>query len=529
MTVDASPAGRPTALTLHRPVVVVEERVVRRQLRTRRDVAHRYQHHVAAESHVRLAGVIEKQHDRLVLVLGQRREVQLVGDLDLGLLQWRGKRAQCLGRDDVPALDGDDLTGRDRLDGDDAPALDVAVDTLAGLGRDPGRGRGRHPSESGGQADRPRQVPALEHPRQLQRGVATTQVVGHHRALALDLGGDELRVRLPGHDGRALSDELRSRIDIGGGGVVVVIGRRGGLGDRLAVRDRDARDVSGDRLQILVAWRLGEGAGELLRRLGRAVRDERFHGVNARRVAEGELEILRILHLADQVIREVGVGQRVRIVGRGTDQHLGMWAGEQQLLVRDHDDVEQRRNRVFVHRQIADVERVRRIAVDVGLLVATIGELRLDGVHVDVVAQLERRGGNVLGHVGRLPLDVEEVPAPVVHLHVVGTERGRRPRHVDRIGDERLDLVRRRLRIQVAVAQPFPRGRRIGEGHRRGVGRHDRQRVVDRVVGRTRPHENRDHDDGRDDDDQGDNEQAEAAHRSILRVDHGRSGMHSAR
>jgi hypothetical protein len=64
--------------------VVVEERVVGGQLLARADVAHGYQDDVAREAHAGLAGVVDEQHDRLVLSLIQGDQVKAVGDLDLG-------------------------------------------------------------------------------------------------------------------------------------------------------------------------------------------------------------------------------------------------------------------------------------------------------------------------------------------------------------------------------------------------------------------------------------------------------------
>ena len=75
----------------------------------------------------------------LVLVVGQGDEMEVVGDPDIGLLQRRREGEHRGGVDEVAALDGDDLAGGDRFDGEESPAGDRALATLAGLGRDPRR------------------------------------------------------------------------------------------------------------------------------------------------------------------------------------------------------------------------------------------------------------------------------------------------------------------------------------------------------------------------------------------------------
>jgi hypothetical protein len=134
---DHAAAVRGAALAGHRPVIVIEEGVVGGQFLARLDVAHRDQDDVAGEADVRVTGVVDEEHHRLVLVVGEGRQVQVVGDLDLGVLQPVAERAERGGRHDVAALDRDDLVFSDRRRGDEPAAGDLAVDALGRLRSDP--------------------------------------------------------------------------------------------------------------------------------------------------------------------------------------------------------------------------------------------------------------------------------------------------------------------------------------------------------------------------------------------------------
>src|ERR1700733_10057939 len=76
---DRAAARRCSAPAFHRAVVVVEERVVGGQLLASADVAHGYQDGIAREAHVRLAGVIDEEHDRLLIGLPPGDKVKAVG------------------------------------------------------------------------------------------------------------------------------------------------------------------------------------------------------------------------------------------------------------------------------------------------------------------------------------------------------------------------------------------------------------------------------------------------------------------
>jgi pimeloyl-ACP methyl ester carboxylesterase len=133
---DRAAAGRRAAVAGHRVVGVVEQRVVGGQLLPRGHVPHGDQHDVAGEPDVGLAGVVDEQHDRLVLGLVERHQVKAVGDLDVGVAQPLRQRVQGGRVDEVTALDRHDLAGGDRLHRDQAAALDPARPALGRLGRD---------------------------------------------------------------------------------------------------------------------------------------------------------------------------------------------------------------------------------------------------------------------------------------------------------------------------------------------------------------------------------------------------------
>jgi CRP-like cAMP-binding protein len=75
-------------------------------------------------------------HDRLILGLLQRDQVEAGRHLDLRVLQTFRQRLQCSGRDNVTALDRHELARRDRSDGDQPAALDRACGALARFGSD---------------------------------------------------------------------------------------------------------------------------------------------------------------------------------------------------------------------------------------------------------------------------------------------------------------------------------------------------------------------------------------------------------
>lgn len=139
---DFASARCPTAGTVHGAVVVVEERVVGRQLLAGLDVAHGHQHNVAGKAYVRLARVVEEEHHRLVLVVGQRHEVQVVGDLDLRALEPAGDRPKLLSGNEVAAFDRNDLVFADRLDGKNTATSDLSLASFYGLRCDPRRHHG---------------------------------------------------------------------------------------------------------------------------------------------------------------------------------------------------------------------------------------------------------------------------------------------------------------------------------------------------------------------------------------------------
>jgi hypothetical protein len=61
--------------------------------------------------------VVDEEHHRLVLLLGQGDEVKVVGDLDAGVLEPLGQGPQLFGGHDVTSLDGDHLVLVDCPDG----------------------------------------------------------------------------------------------------------------------------------------------------------------------------------------------------------------------------------------------------------------------------------------------------------------------------------------------------------------------------------------------------------------------------
>ena len=133
---DDSPARARAAPAFHLLIGIVEEGVVGREFLAADDIAHRDEDHVARETYVRLAGVIDEQHDWLVLVVLQRDEMEAVGDLDLGVPQPRGQGVQGGGVNDVPALDRDDLARRYRSRREKPAPLNVAGLPLGGLSCD---------------------------------------------------------------------------------------------------------------------------------------------------------------------------------------------------------------------------------------------------------------------------------------------------------------------------------------------------------------------------------------------------------
>jgi hypothetical protein len=135
---DGAAAGRRPAGARPGSIGHVEQGVVGGQLLTGGDVPHGGEHHVAGEPDVGLARVVDEQHHRLVLLLGQRHEVKALGDLDIGVLQHSRKRLQRPGVDDVTALDGDHLPCSDLLHREQTSSCDAAGQTLAGFRRDPG-------------------------------------------------------------------------------------------------------------------------------------------------------------------------------------------------------------------------------------------------------------------------------------------------------------------------------------------------------------------------------------------------------
>jgi hypothetical protein len=81
--------------------------------------------------------VVDEEHHRLVLVVGEGRQVEVVGDLYLGVLQPVTERAERGGGHDVTALHRDDFVLPDRRRGDQPAAGDRAVDALGRPGSDP--------------------------------------------------------------------------------------------------------------------------------------------------------------------------------------------------------------------------------------------------------------------------------------------------------------------------------------------------------------------------------------------------------
>jgi hypothetical protein len=64
---------------LHHAVVVVEQGVVGGQFLAGADVAHGDQDGVAREAYVRFAGMVDEEHDRLVLCVLDGRQVKAAG------------------------------------------------------------------------------------------------------------------------------------------------------------------------------------------------------------------------------------------------------------------------------------------------------------------------------------------------------------------------------------------------------------------------------------------------------------------
>jgi len=92
--------------------------------------------HADLDLGVRLAGVVDEQHDRLVLGFVQRHQVEPVGNLDVGVAQPFRQRVQGGGVDEVTALDRHDLVLGNRRHRDQASARDPALLALDRLGRD---------------------------------------------------------------------------------------------------------------------------------------------------------------------------------------------------------------------------------------------------------------------------------------------------------------------------------------------------------------------------------------------------------
>ena len=90
------------------------------------DVAHGDQDDVAREAHVRLAGMIDEEHDRLVLCVLYGGQVKAAGNLDPGVLQAFRQGPQRSGSDDVTAFDRDELAGGGRRHGNQSAARDRA-------------------------------------------------------------------------------------------------------------------------------------------------------------------------------------------------------------------------------------------------------------------------------------------------------------------------------------------------------------------------------------------------------------------
>src|ERR1700690_3032160 len=82
------PALSRIAVASHVSVVVVEQRIVGGELLTGAHITHGDQHDIAGETDVGVAGVVNKQHHRLVLLRRQSNQVKPVGDLNLRVREW---------------------------------------------------------------------------------------------------------------------------------------------------------------------------------------------------------------------------------------------------------------------------------------------------------------------------------------------------------------------------------------------------------------------------------------------------------
>ena len=63
----------------------------------------------AAKTDVRLAGVVEKEHDRLILLVSQCHEMKIIGDLHVRILELMRQGLERRGGHEVAAFHGDHL------------------------------------------------------------------------------------------------------------------------------------------------------------------------------------------------------------------------------------------------------------------------------------------------------------------------------------------------------------------------------------------------------------------------------------
>src|SRR5262245_33809201 len=124
---DDTPAVRAAAPARHLLVEVVGGRPVDRQLFPGADVPHRHQHDLALDGDIGIAAVVDVEHAAVALGLVHRCDEEIFRQLDLRRAEARLKRCPLLAREDVAALDRDDVAPRDVGPGEEPTAVNRAV------------------------------------------------------------------------------------------------------------------------------------------------------------------------------------------------------------------------------------------------------------------------------------------------------------------------------------------------------------------------------------------------------------------
>src|ERR1035441_6618043 len=95
------------------------------------NVAHGYERNLAPEAEVRIARMIAVQHRRLSFFIPHRCDKQIVANLNFNWSEPRVNVAHLFARDDVPALDGNDLAFRNIRSGKQSASVNRALAHLS--------------------------------------------------------------------------------------------------------------------------------------------------------------------------------------------------------------------------------------------------------------------------------------------------------------------------------------------------------------------------------------------------------------